>query len=159
MRILTHGLLKYVYLKNFNGYYCWGENTSSGGVSVLACPFLSCSPSLCVCLSHSCSSLPLCSWSAGLFFVFRWRASAVGFSLGANRCYRSFKTVSFPVLAYFTRRTRQCSTEFSCVCIYLSVCNGIQKSENWDFKKALRFLNAKLKLIMGQSRNVIKSYA
>ncbi len=92
-------------------------NTSCGGVSVLACSFRSCSP------SHSCSALPpslsLCSWSAGLFFVFRRRASAVGFSLGANRCYRSFKTDSFPVLAYFTRRTRQRSTESSCVCKYL----------------------------------------
>ncbi len=124
-------------------------NTSSGGVSVLACSFRSCSP------SHSCSalppSLPLCSWSAGLFFVFRRRASAVGFSLGANRCYRSFKTDSFPVLAYFTRRTRQRSTESSCVCKYL-----------WDIKvrklvfkkQSVGFLNTKLKLIMGQTWNV-----
>lgn len=160
MRISAQEHLEYADLKNLNGnhYSSWWEINASGGCSVLACSFLSCL------LSHSCSSLPLCSWSVGLLFVFRRRASSVCFSwvpadliaLSKHRLFPS-PSIFYTLTARRTRYSIRLEVLFNKlshvllyklhVCIYLSVHNGIQEFGKMGFKisKALGFLKMQQK--------------
>lgn len=112
-------------------------NTSSGGVSVLACSFLSCSPSLSLYVSVSLLFVP------PSLFVVCWPLLCVqmegqccGLLTGCQLMLSLFQNSLLPSLSIFHIHTQDL-VEFdwiSCVCIYLFMCSGIQKSENWDLK-------------------------